>query len=91
MKAVDFREVNAEFAKDQKEFQTLPAHIDESGAVTSCFELSFKERDLVLETGLIWLTTQTDNKPLQPILLSIEKPVLSLFRKGTRAYRKACS
>ena len=47
MKPVKFKERNATIAKDQHEYNNLPAHI-EDGVVTSCWSLSWKERFKVL-------------------------------------------
>ncbi len=68
MKAKDFPEANIKIAKDQQEYQTLPAkntlftEKDESGneiPVTiesvMCFELDEAELKQVQDTGCIWL------------------------------------
>ena len=50
MKPVEFKHQNIVFAKDQPEYQPLPAlRIDSpTGEVVSCWRLSFKERIKVL-------------------------------------------
>ena len=75
MEAKYFPQVNIEIAKDQPQYQTLPAHCDlRRGTMTACFELSAEERKQVLETGKIFLTIHTANKPLQPIDMSLLSP-----------------
>ncbi len=75
MKAVNFKEANVIFAKDQNEYQKLPAFKEnktKEGKVTTCWELSFFERIQVLFTGKIYLSQLTFNKPLQPQKLTIK-------------------
>jgi len=76
MKAVEFRESNVVFAKDQPEYQPLHAHKTDDGIITSCWKLSFIERVKVLLNGCIYLQMLTFNKPLQPLKIVIDKPVL---------------
>jgi len=77
MKAIEFDEVNVTFAKDQEEYQQLPAYLSKDGEMVSCFQLTPEEITKVNETGLIWLSVMTFNDPLQPLLLTTEKPELS--------------
>ena len=81
MKPIYFKEVNIEYAKDQPEYNTLPAHkIDnERGDVITCWNLSFKERIKVLFFGKIWLNLLSFNKPLTPSYMTTNKN--ELFRK----------
>lgn len=76
MKAIEFPEVNALFAGDQDEYQTMPAYKcgGDLGEVTVCFELNEQERKQVAETGCIWLSFLTFNQPFQPISESCLKP-----------------
>ena len=76
MKPQKFIESNVVFAENQDEYLSLPALIqnDEYGTVVTCWGLSFKERLNILFKGTIWLSLLTFNKPLQPILLDINKP-----------------
>jgi hypothetical protein len=73
MKAIDFKEANTEFAKDQPQYKTLPALKTNDGEVVTRYKLSFKERVKVLFTGEIWHGQLTFNKPMQPQLLSVNK------------------
>jgi hypothetical protein len=76
MKAIEFPEVTCVFAKDQPEYLPLPVHLDKEncGMVTSCYELTLKERLKILFGANVWLQIMTFNKPLQPQLITVEKP-----------------
>jgi hypothetical protein len=75
MKARCFKQQNAIFAKDQKEYLQLPAHCDtENGTATFSFKLSEEEIKQVIETGTVYLTVLTFNQPLQPIAQSFLNP-----------------
>lgn len=72
MKPIEFKHCNTEFAKHQKEYNTLPALKIPTveGTVTTCWRLSFKERLRVLFLGNVWMQLMTFNNPLQPSLLT---------------------
>lgn len=72
---IKFPEHNTVFAKDQPEYQPLPAFRNESpqGEVISCWQLSFKERIKILFTGKLWVSLWTFNKPLTPSLFTVNK------------------
>lgn len=76
MKPIGFKEQNTVFAVDQPQYLPLPAHRDEGrqGRVTSCWQLSWKERWRVLFNGRLWLTQFTFHDPLQPQRPSVDKP-----------------
>lgn len=81
MKPVEFKHQNIVFAKDQPEYQPLPAlRIDSPyGEVVSCWKLSLKERIKVVFTGRVWLSLMSFNKPLTPSYLAVNrKEVYSL-------------
>ena len=75
MKPIQFKEQTVIFAKDQPQYQQLPALKIKSneGEVISCWNLSFTERLRVLFTGKIWLSLMSFNKPLTPSFLSTKK------------------
>jgi hypothetical protein len=76
MKPVEFPEHNTVFAKDQPEYLPLPAYRESAnGMVTTCWELTWKERFAMLFGGKLWLQQLTFNKPLQPQRPSIVKPI----------------
>lgn len=76
MDIIKFPECNITFAEDQPEYQPLPALKlqTKQGEVISCWKLSFKEKIKILFTGKMWLSIYTFNNPLQPILMSVDKP-----------------
>ena len=75
MKPIEFKHQNIVFAKDQPDYQPLPALKINSpqGEVITCWELSFKERLKVLFSGCIWLSLMTFNKPLTPTFLRVNR------------------
>jgi hypothetical protein len=78
MKPKNFKEANVTFAKDQPEYQPLPAFRADSqdGEVITCWNLSFSERLRILFKGEIWLSLLTFNKPLTPCFLTTKKSTL---------------
>lgn len=75
MKPIHFPEANIVFAKDQPEYEPLPAFREkgERGEVITCHKLSFKERLIILFSGKVWLAMLTFNQPLTPIFMSVKK------------------
>lgn len=75
MKPVKFKESNAVYAKDQKEYLPLPAfkYDTKEGEVVSCWNLSLMERLRVLFTGRLWVSLMTFNKPLTPSFFTTKK------------------
>lgn len=71
----NFPEVNVTFAKDQPEYQPLPAFRNNSpqGEVVTCWNLSFRERIRVLFKGEIWVSLLTFNNPLTPSFITTKK------------------
>jgi len=76
MKIIEFPEQTTVFAKNQPEYRPLPAHCfrDEKGRIACCWKLTFFERLKVLIFGRIWHQVLTFHQPLQPQLLSVDKP-----------------
>lgn len=74
MHPIDFPEQNSVLAKDQPEYQPLPAHRTDDGEVISCWSLSWRERLRVLWTGRLWLRQLTFGELMQPQLLEVESP-----------------
>jgi len=60
-------------AKDQPEYIPLPAVI-RHGIVTSRWKMTWRERIVALLTGNVYLQVMTFNRPLQPVILSVDKP-----------------
>ena len=78
MKLIEFPEQTTVFAKDQPEYLPLPAHRfgDAEGRIACVWSLTWRERIRVLLTGRIWHQVLTFDQPLQPQLLTVEKPAM---------------
>ncbi len=75
MKPVEFKHQTIVFAKNQPEYQPLPALIIDtpSGEVISCWKLTLKERLKVLIFGRVWMSLMSFNKPLTPSYLAVNR------------------
>lgn len=73
MKPAYFDGYNAEIAKEQAAYITLPAHIDDYGVVYTCWGLTLMERVKILFTGRVWHSQLTFSEPMQPIKLQVNK------------------
>ena len=76
MKLIEFPEQTVIIAKDQPEYKPLPAYQfgDETGRIAFCWKLTWRERLYVLLSGELWHQVLTFYSPLQPQLLTVEKP-----------------
>ena len=81
MEPVNFEAANVVFGANQPEYKPVPAErripkrTDRFfGEVLTCWELSPEEIKQIQETGKIWLSMLTFGQPLQPVLLSVDKP-----------------
>jgi hypothetical protein len=85
MDIVEFEGMNCVYAKDQAEYRPLPAYRSPDGVVVSCWQLTAEERQKVLETGQVWVSLMTFNRPLQPIRVDAERPpIIDEGRKEKR-------
>lgn len=75
MKAINFKDANIEFAKDQKQYNSLPALRigDENDTIVTCWRLTFFERLKILFTGRIWMSEMNFNRPLTPRYFSVKR------------------
>lgn len=76
MNPVKFKEQTITYAEGQPQYLPLPAHRASDGRATFCWRLSWRERFKLLLTGHLWHSVLTFKQPLQPQLLSVDKPVL---------------
>ena len=76
MKPIKFEGANVVFGANQPEYIPLPAQVlpGEYGQIITCWELTPEELETVKKTGKIWLSVLTFGQPLQPVLLTAEKP-----------------
>lgn len=75
MKPINFKEQNIVYAKNQKEYQPLPAFKSDGqqGEVISCWKLSIIERLRILFIGKLWVCLLSFNKPLTPSFFTTRK------------------
>lgn len=80
MKPIEFDKQTVVIAKDQEEYQSLPAHQsgDAYGTITFCWQLTWKERMKLFLTGKLWHSVLTFYKPLQPQLIFVDKPEMKI-------------
>ena len=80
MRPVEFEGYHAVIAANQPPYQPLYAYSyqDATGRIACCWQLSFWERFKVLVSGKIWHQIVTFQKPLQPQLLTVSKPDLTV-------------
>ena len=77
MEPMNFKDAKCVYGANQLEYQPLPAQQvgkAATGQIITCWQLSSDELEKVKETGLIWLSVLTFGGPLQPVLLTAEKP-----------------
>ena len=77
MNLIEFPEQTVVIAKDQPQYLPLPAYRwpnDPEGRIACCWQLTWRERFLVLIRGRLWHQVLTFNSALQPQLLTVEKP-----------------
>lgn len=74
MRPIEFPEQNCVYAKDQPEYQPLPAHKTDDGMVVSCWALTWRERLQVLFSGKVWWSVLTFNQRLQPQMPTVANP-----------------
>lgn len=74
MTPIQFKQHNVIFAKNQPQYQPLPAFINEHGEVISCWKLTPMERIKIALGNPLWLRQYTFNQALQPQLPQLENP-----------------
>ena len=77
MEPIKFDGVNVVFGAEQPEYQPLPAERvgkPQTGQINTCWSLSPDELKRVQETGVIFVSLLTFGQPLQPVLVSVDKP-----------------
>lgn len=78
MESIPFEGHNRVWAKDQPQYQPLPAHVDDTdqAITTFCWKPTPEELAEINRTGVIWHQVLTFGGRLQPQRLSAEKPKL---------------
>ena len=75
MNPTSFPEQTCEVAKDQDEYETLPAHQNPTESI-SLWRLTVTERLRILLFGRLWVRQCNFGHPLQPISLQVEYPFI---------------
>lgn len=76
MKLIEFPQQTVVIAKDQPEYLPMPAFVHDN-QVICLWQLTWRERFLVLLRGQIWHRIMNFKQPLQPQLLEIDSPFRS--------------
>ncbi len=76
MVPIKFKGYNQEIAKNQDEYLTLPAFVDENGLVVSCWKLTWWERIVVFFRGTFWFSQHTFGEKVQPQRPSLKCPLI---------------
>lgn len=77
MEPINFDGVNIVFGAEQPEYKPLPAQRignPQTGQIITCWSLAPDELKRVQETGIIFVSLLTFGQPLQPVLVSVDKP-----------------
>lgn len=75
MTPIAFDGCNTVYGAGQPNYLPLPAH-DSEGRVTSCWQLTWRERLIVMITCRLWLQQLNFGKSLQPQKPHVDRPVL---------------
>jgi ATP sulfurylase len=76
MKPVKFKESNIEFAKNQDEYETLPAYYDpedKNGIAITCWKMNFFDRIRAVFSGKVFIALWTFNHGFSPMLSTMNK------------------
>lgn len=73
MKSIEFPEQNVVYAKDQPEYEPLPAFRNDTESI-SLWEPTPEEREAIANGANIWVRQMNFSKPLQPIHVSTDVP-----------------
>lgn len=76
MQPTEFPESNAVLGEGQPEYTPMPVYryVGDEGRTVSVWRLSFWERLRLIFTGRIYVQVLTFRTPIQPQLLTVEKP-----------------
>lgn len=74
MKPDSFPGQNIVMGEGQPEYLPVPAERNAAGDTLMCFALDDADLATIMRTGRIWIMLKTFNTPMQPILVSVERP-----------------
>lgn len=84
MKAITFPEVNVEIAKNQPEFNTLPAHATKDGMMIIGFDLNEDEMKNLIRNKRLWIQLQVGPFPFPPFaIIPVKDYFKSVIRDGS--------
>ena len=84
LKPIEFEGHNIVLAKDQKEYQPLPAFYDRQspyGHMLTCWELTDEDIEKLKESKRIWVSQMTFHKPFQPLIVCADQAELFTVQK----------
>lgn len=76
MEAITFDKANFTFGENQKEYEPIPAMVQNNGVCVFKFKLNDFDVDRILRLKRIKLTRLTFGRPLQPAKISIFEPFM---------------
>lgn len=74
MRPLNFKQANITFAKDQPEYEPLPAYRSPQGEVITCWEFTEAEIREIKKNKVMFFRQLTFNNPLQPIQPLVDNP-----------------
>jgi len=81
MKGIYFQGATVRLAKDQEDYNALPAYMG-NGLVTCCFELTDKEIKAIQRFPKIYIKRATFGMPAQPMNVQTSRPQIPLNYKS---------
>jgi len=80
MKPIEFKGQNVVFAKNQPEFENLPAYcgpdVEGKTVAVTCWEMTDQELQEVVKTKKVFVITVTYGGPIQPQSLEAYNPMI---------------
>lgn len=73
MKLIEFPQQTTVIAKDQPEYEPMPAFVHNEQTIC-LWQLTWKERIQILLRGQIWHRILNFRQPIQPQLLEVDSP-----------------
>lgn len=73
MKPIKFEGADVTYAENQPEYLSLPTKKVDDNTILTCWELTDDEVKKISDTKKLWLGVMNFNKPLQPLLPSVDR------------------
>lgn len=81
----DELKANIEIAKEQDEYQTLPAYVFPNGLICCCISFDGDELEEITRTGKVYVSHMTFKSPLQPFFITGSQ---DLFKEHIQIYKE---